>query len=180
MVLYSLAKSRNSTRIEAGSQFRVLREPPHRGNIPNCFRLFEKGLPMSRPAPDPQRTRKVLWLANLTAIMFFGALILFLPGMVQLGDMSDVRLPVLVLAILSIPAAFLARRLTGLDKPRDPLAAGKPDNAEQALARFTLAGTLAELPAILGLVYALMGGDGFYSLSFAAAALLATLALKPE
>ena len=138
---------------------------------------------MSRPTPDNQRTRKVLWLANLTAVMLLAAIILFLPQMVQPSDLPNARLPVLVLALLSLPAAFMARRISGMNSAREPLQSGKPTDPKQAqkeTSRFAIAGTLAELPAMFGLVYTLLGGNGFHGLLFAAAALLATMLLRPE
>jgi hypothetical protein len=138
---------------------------------------------MKTSAPDTQRIRKVLWLANLTAVMFIGGIILFLPRMMATGEPGEAGPAILVLALLSLPVAFLARRISGMDAAREPAAGGRPDALEQsrkATARFAVAGTLAELPAMFGLVYAVLGGDGFYALCFAAAALIATLLLRPE
>ncbi len=139
---------------------------------------------MSRPTPDPQSARKVLWMANLTAVMFIAAIILFLPRIMQPSDLPDARMIVLVLALLSVPAAFLARRISGMDALRSPGQPAAPKNnmkqAQKETTRFVVAGTLAELPAMFGLVYSMLGGDGFYGLSFAAAALVATMLLRPE
>ncbi len=133
--------------------------------------------------PDPARTRKVLWLANLSAIMFIAGLILFLPDLVSISPIPSVQTPVLVLAVLSVPVAFLAARLTGAGNPRvyvETTLKQDPALAQKAVSRFALAGTLAELPAMFGLVYAIIGGNSFYALVFAAAALLASIALRPE
>ena len=138
---------------------------------------------MPAPQSNAQNTRKVLWLANMTAIMFFAAIILFLPNFMQPLDLPDVQVPVLVLGLLSLPVAFLARRLVGIDNAREPIKGLAPTGREQMQkdnARFAVAGTLAELPAMFGLVYALVGGESLYALGLAAAALVATLVLKPE
>jgi hypothetical protein len=87
---------------------------------------------------------------------------------------------VLVLALLSIPLAFFAGRLLHVDTSRQaPDRAANPAQAQKAISSFAIAGTLAELPAMLGLVYAVMGGDTLIALLFAAASLAAMFVLRP-
>ncbi len=138
---------------------------------------------MTTQSPDPARTRKVLWLANLSFIMLIAGLILFLPDLASISPIPEVHTPILALALLSLPVAFLAARLTGAGSPRAGLESKRKQDtalAQKAITRYALAGTLAELPAMFGLVYAIVGGDSFYSMVFAAAALVATFALRPD
>lgn len=138
---------------------------------------------MPKPTPDHPRTRKALWLANLTVVMLIAGIILFLPRIMQVNDLPDTQTPILIFALLSLPVAFLAPRLTGIGGPRLPQGQAPdrtPEQAQKETTRFAIAGTLAELPAMFGLIYALVGGTTLYGLLFAAAALAATMALRPE
>ena len=138
---------------------------------------------MNPTRPDALRVRKALWLANLTAVMVIACVIYFLPGVFDARPLPAAATVVLWLAVLSIPVAFLARRLTGLPVSGPPgrgAAADDPARVRKETSRYAVAGTLAELPALFGLVYAVVGGDALFALLFAAASLAATLALRPE
>jgi hypothetical protein len=129
--------------------------------------------------PDVSRTRQALWLANLTAVMIFGGLIVFLPGRVEISSLPEAQMPLLALALLSVPLAFLSGRLLRLDLHAPPQNLSKIA-AQQTVSRFAVAGTLAELPAMLGLVYVMIGGASLIGLLCAAASLAAMLTLRPE
>ncbi len=64
--------------------------------------------------------------------------------------------------------------------PGRPAPENDAKQVQKETARFVVAGTLAELPAMFGLVYAMLGGDNFHGLLLAAAGLVATMLLKPE
>jgi hypothetical protein len=129
--------------------------------------------------PNVERTRQVLWLANLTTVMILGGVIKFLPDLIEISGQPALQTPVLVLALLSIPLAFFAGRLLAVDTSRQAPGAANPAQAQKAISSFAIAGTLAELPAMLGLVYAVMGGDTLIALLFAAASLAAMFVLRP-
>lgn len=133
--------------------------------------------------PDQARTLNVLWMANLTAVMIIGGVIKFLPEIIEVNSLPAVQMPMLVLAALSVPLAFYAGRLMGVGEPPAPSVPGRRAETvgkQKELSRFAIAGTLAELPAMLGLVYAMVGGDTLYGLAFAAASMVAMFTLRPE
>ncbi len=138
------------------------------------------------PSPnqaDPKRTAKVLWMANLTAVMFITCLIYFLPSLIEIQRLDPVLMPILVIGILSLIPAFLAGKLTGateLQRMDSRTAQTQPQKAQKLMGRYAVAGALAELPVMFGMVYAVMGGESLHSMLLAAAAMVATFALRPE
>jgi hypothetical protein len=104
----------------------------------------------SRDAGDVRQTLRIIHAALLGGILTFGAIVLFLlvSGRVGSGGGGVLRWVWLALAVTAL---FAAGVLRGRLRPEAP--------ARQAQTTAIMVWALAELPALTGLVFALVSGD---------------------
>lgn len=130
---------------------------------------------------NPLGVAKVIWMANLSAVMLIGSLIYFLPSLMEISAVNTVHEAMLIIGLVSLAPAFLAGKITGATELLSQVqTSADPKGTQKLLGRFTLAGALAEMPAVFGLVYVAMGGTGLHGLFLAAASMMAIFTLKPE
>ena len=134
---------------------------------------------------DPRRMRRVLWGAQLAAVLLVTGLGWWLPGRAGVEAVPVVQLPLLILAILAIPAVVVAGRLLRFDErdsgPGIGAAGEEGEEAERRrLGRYVVVIAMAELPAILGLVYALLGGAQVHALALKVGSVLLLLVFRPS
>jgi hypothetical protein len=128
----------------------------------------------------------MLWTAQLGTVLLLGALAWLLPDLAGVPPRPGVAAVMLIAGAAAIPLAPIAARLLGIGRPRADVkvhAAGVPDTAAQALggaqAHFILLLALAELPALLGLGHAVLGGNPLYAVALVGASALLLWIYRP-
>lgn len=136
---------------------------------------------MSAAPPDAATTRWILWAALLASVLLYAAIPLLVAP-----PPSDPPLPALpgLFAGFGLAAAGAALLLHHLALRR-PIAHGAldpvgPAHAPRVLVVLVIAWVLAEVPAILGLVLALLGGGPQAGWGLALLSALTLLALAPR
>lgn len=141
----------------------------------------------SNPKADPMSNRLILWGAQLSSALIMTALAWWLPDLMPIEPIPGAIRPIMLMAVASVPLAIVTARLLGVRRRRADIVVheSRPGDAAPRrapageLGRYVAAVVLAELPAILGLVYVLMGGSRLHALAFGAAAILLILTLWP-
>jgi hypothetical protein len=140
---------------------------------------------VSAAATNAATTRWILWAALLAAVAIHAALPLLLPLEPTPAHLGPLRVLFPGLA-LAAAAGGVALHRVGLVRPiaRGALDPASPDAAPRVTAVFVVAWALAEVPAILGLVLAVLTGQptagwGLALLSVASLVLLAPRVASP-
>ncbi|NEX19001.1 hypothetical protein G3480_01495 [Thiorhodococcus mannitoliphagus] len=138
-----------------------------------------------RPKQIPDR--RVLWGAQLSSAVMVTALAWWLPELVAIQPIPAAALPVLGVGIGAVPLAIVLARVLDVRRRRSDIqvheAVPSLTRSSQAtqpdLGRYLVVVAIAELPAILGLVYVLIGGDRLHAVGLGAAAVILLLSLWP-
>ncbi|NEV62602.1 hypothetical protein [Thiorhodococcus minor] len=141
----------------------------------------------STPMPNLAPNRIVLWGAQLASALVMTALAWWLPELIQIQPIPAAALPVLGVGVAAVPLAIILARVLGARRQRSDIQIHEavPTETQQAqssqpdLGRYLVAVAIAELPAVLGLVYVLIGGDRLHALGLGAAAVILILTLWP-
>ncbi|WP_200330473.1 hypothetical protein [Thiocystis violacea] len=131
---------------------------------------------------NPQPNRLILWGAQFGSVFVITVLTWWLPGLILVEPIDAARLPILAAGIVSVPLAILAARLLRARRPRSDVRVHEPvadPESPGKIGRYLVALAFAELPAILGLVYVLIGGDRLHSAALGTAAIMLLLTLWP-
>lgn len=136
---------------------------------------------------NPARLRLMLWVAQLGTVLLLGVLAWLLPALAGIGAEPAVADAALIAGLAAIPAAPIAARLLGAGRGRSDVkihAAGAarapalPSEGDHG--RFVVVLALCELPALLGLIHALFGGDPVYASALAGVSVLLLLMHRPS
>lgn len=136
--------------------------------------------------PSQEPRLRLFWGAQLSSASLLTALAWWLPELVPLEPIAAAQRPVLLLGIASVPLFILAARFLRARQPRsdvrtrDPLSSQPTSVGTGNSTRYLIALTLAELPAIFGLVLSLTGGDRIQAVMLGLAAILSILTLYPR
>jgi hypothetical protein len=141
----------------------------------------------------PNRLRFVLWAAQVLSVLMMTALAWWLPELIELSPVPDASLVLVVIAVAAVPVTVLIARLFGVGAadgagygsrpmPQRPaaLAVGNPPAGGQALGRYVAVIALAEVPAVLGLVYVVLGGPRPNAVMLGGASLVLLLLYRPK
>lgn len=128
----------------------------------------------------------MLWVAQLGTVLLLGVLAWLLPALAGVGAEPAVADAALIAGLAAIPAAPIAARLLGVGRVRSDVkvhtagadaAPASPSQGDHG--RFIVVLALCELPALLGLIHALFGGDPVYASALAAVSVLLLLMHRP-
>lgn len=141
----------------------------------------------SSPMPNRAPNRIILWGAQLTSAIVMTALAWWLPELIEIQPIPAAELPVLGVGIAAVPLAIILARVLGARRQRSdvrvhdaiPLETRAARRPRPDIGRYLVAVAIAELPAIMGLVYVLIGGDRLHALGLGAAAVILILTLWP-
>jgi hypothetical protein len=128
----------------------------------------------------------MLWVAQLGTVLLLGVLAWLLPALAGVGAEPAVADATLIAGLAAIPAAPIAARLLGVGRARSDVkvhaagaAAAPALPAQGDHGRFVVVLALCELPALLGLIHALFGGDPIYASALAAVSVLLLMVHRP-
>jgi hypothetical protein len=135
---------------------------------------------------NPARLRLMLWVAQLGTVLLLGVLAWLLPALAGLGAAPAVADAALIAGLAAIPAAPIGARLLGAERARSDVKIHTADAArapavpsESDHGRFVVVLALCELPALLGLIHALFGGDPLYASALAGVSVLLLMIHRP-
>jgi len=138
---------------------------------------------------DPARMRHLLWAAQALTVLMMTALAWWLPGVIDPSPAPEAALSLIILAVVMVPTTVLLARLFGIGaadgagydaRPRVLSAApAAARSGVRGLGRYIVVLAAAETPAVLGLVYVLLGGPRPNALMLGAASLVLLLLYRP-
>lgn len=140
-----------------------------------------------KQAPSPERLAPIIWGAQLTSAVMLTGLALLLPNLIEIEPIEGLTLPLLIGAVAAVAATFIVakvlgvtRRAGGVNVRKIGTSRDKPTASPSAIGFYLAVLGLAELPAILGIVYVFAGGPTLHALGLGTLSVAIILAFTPQ